>query len=175
MFISLVDILLQLTFVLLIVILFVYKEHDALIVKYETLRKTTADASQCIADKNKCEQELSDIKKQYLQACIPSSKTTAAPSVIFTAYSTRAVIFQGFTGDYFRYIESKNDLSREKKAKNIKPGSTMELSDIEGTFGFIREPDCFHEFSVSSIASLNMVEGGLIRGKIANTFKKLAE
>jgi len=174
-FISLVDILLQLTFVLLIVILFVYKEHDSLIVKYETLRKSTADASQCIADKNKCEQELSDIKKQYLQACIPLSKTAAAPSVKFTAYSTRAVIFQGFTGDYFKYIESKNDLTREKKAKNIKPGLTVELSDIEGTFGFIREPDCFHEFSVSPIASINSVESGQVWGKIASTFRKLAD
>jgi hypothetical protein len=174
-FISLVDILLQLSFVLLIVILFVYKEHDSLLVQYEALRKSTADASQCIAEKNQCEKELSDIKKQYLQACIPLSKTSAAASVRFTAYSTNAVIFQGFTPDYFKYLAGKNDSVREQRAKAVKTNATINLNDIEGTFGFIREVDCYHDFSVAPIASINSVESGEVWRRIASTFRRLTD
>lgn len=173
-FISLVDILLQLVFVLLIVIIFVYKEYDSLKITYETLRKSTEDSSQCIAEKNQCQKELSDIKKQYLQACIPLSKTSAAASVRFTAYSTNAVIFQGFTPDYFKYLATKNDSAREQKARAVKLNSTMDLGDIERTFGFIREDDCYHDFSVAPITSINSVESGEVWRRIASTFKKLS-
>jgi hypothetical protein len=174
-FISLVDILLQLSFVLLIVILFVFKEHETLFVQYENLKKNTMDSSQCIAEKDQCQKELSDIKKQYLQACITLSKTAPAASVKFSAYSTNTVIFQGFTPEYFKYLAGKNDSFREQRAKVLKANSMINLSDIESTFGFIREGDCYHDFSVAPIASINSVESGEVWRRIAGTFRKLAE
>ena len=92
----------------------------------------------------------------------------------FTAYSTNAVIFQGFTPEYFKYLAEKNDSAREVKARAVRPNSTMDLSDIERTFGFIREDDCYHDFSVAPIASINSVESGEVWRRIAGTFKKLS-
>ena len=174
-FISLVDILLQLAFVLLIVIIFVYKEFDTISVQYDTLKKNTADASQCIDKKNQCEKELNDIKRQYLQACIPLSKTNAATSIKFSAYSTNAVIFQEFTSEYYKYLNSKGDSTRAQKARDIKQGTTFELGNIEGTFAFIREGDCYHEFAVSPIRTIDSVEISQVRGRMHGTFRKLAD
>ena len=174
-FISLVDILLQLSFVLLIVILFVFKEHDALYVQYENLKKNTMDASQCIAEKNQCQKELSDIKKQYLQACISLSKTNAATSVKFSAQSTNAVIFQEFTPDYYKYLASRGDSIREQKARQIPQNTVIELGNIERTFAFIREADCYHEFNVAPIRTIDSVEMSQVRGKMSGTFRKLAD
>ena len=174
-FISLVDILLQLVFVLLIVVIFVYNEFETLIVTHNNLKNSTADASQCVAEKDRCEKELSDIKKQYLQACISISKTRAAASVNFAAYSTNAVIFQGFTPDYYKYLSVKGDAPREQRAREIRPNSLIELNNIERTFAFIREGDCYHEFSVAPIPTINSVESSQVWAKISGTFKKLSD
>jgi hypothetical protein len=95
--------------------------------------------------------------------------------VRFTAYSTNAVIFQGFTPEYFKYLAGKNDSFREQRAKVLKTNSMINLGDIESTFGFIREADCYHDFSVAPIASINSVESGEVWRRIAGTFRKLAE
>jgi len=172
-FISLIDILLQLTFVLLIVILFIYKDNESMIFTISSLQEASKDSSSCTAEKDQCKAELLDLKKQYLQACIPASKTFAAPSVKFMAQSTSTVIFQEFTVNYYKYLSEKGDKVREVKARSIKSGTQVNLDDIESMFAFIREGDCFHEFSVASIATINSVEGDRVRSRINQTFKKL--
>lgn len=172
-FISLIDILLQLTFVLLIVVLFVYRENETMLITLNQLRDSTKDIGTCKAEKDQCEAELLDLKKQYLQACIPASRTSAAPSVRFMAQSTSAVIFQEFTPSYYRYLSEKGDKVREAKARAIKSGAQVSLDDMENTFAFIREGDCYHEFTVIPIASINSVESDRVRSRISPTFKKL--
>jgi hypothetical protein len=172
-FISLIDILLQLTFVLLIVILFIYKDNESMIFTISSLQEASKEAGSCTTEKDQCKAELLDLKKQYLQACIPASKTSALPSVKFKAQSTSTVIFEEFTPDYYKYIAAKGDKTREAKARSMKLGSQISLDEVESMFSFIREGDCYHEFTVFPIASINSVESSRVWGRISPTFKKL--
>jgi biopolymer transport protein ExbD len=181
-FISLIDILLQLVFVLLIVVIFLYKEYESLIVTYADLKKASSEKSQCEnqkkqleSQKNQCELILNDLRKQYLQACMTRSKTSPIAAVKFKALTTNSVIFLEFTDEYFNYISEKREEIKLSKAKEMKSGSIIELKDIEKYFGFIRESDCYHEFSIIPIPTINSVESAHVRTKVSETFKRLSE
>ena len=174
-FISLVDILLQFVFILLIVILFVYKAYDTLIVTQDGENKTKEDVAACVREKNKCVKDFIDFKKEHLQACMPKSKTEALKAVIFTAYSTNEVVFKGFTSDFYKYLDEKGDKAREVKASGIKLGTLFNLRDIEMVFSFIREQDCYHEFSIWPIPSINADEYSNMWGRVNNTFRRLSD
>lgn len=189
LFVTLTDILLQFVFVLLIVIFFVYKEYTQLILKTATAtvsrieieklkeenNKLKVEYDSCKSQKKVCELAYADYVRKHLEACIVFSKTSAAQSVIFKASTTNEVIFQQFTDHYFKYLKSNNDIIRENSAKTIMPGTTIQLSDIEKYFSFVREKNCYHEFSVIPISTINSVEAGQVYYKIAAVFKKIID
>lgn len=166
-FISLVDILYQLIFVLLIVVLSVYKDFSTLVTQVGSMDKTILEANQCKNQLNEC-------RKQNLQACIPASKTSTVRSVIFEASASGSIVFKSFSDDYYRYLTNKDDRFREQAARSIKPGVVMSVDDVEKKFSFIRESDCFHDFSLVPLKGMDSIDYSQLAGKIIQTFRKLS-
>ncbi len=166
-FISLVDILYQLIFVLLIVVLSVYKDFSTLVTQVGSMDKTILEANQCKAQLNEC-------RKQNLQACIPASKTSTVRSVIFEANSSGSLVFQGFSDDYYRYLKENDDKLREQAAKSIKPGIVMSVHEVEKKFSFVREDDCFHDFKLTPVKGMDSIEYSQLAGKLIQTFRRLS-
>lgn len=166
-FISLVDILYQLIFVLLIVVLSVYKDFSTLVTQVGSMDKTILEANQCKA-------ELKECRKQNLQACLPASKTSTIRSVIFEANSSGSIVFKSFSDDYYKYLIGKDDKLREQAARSIKPGLIMSVHDVEKKFSFIREDDCFHDFSLIPLKGMDSIDYSQLASKIIQTFRRLS-
>ncbi len=166
-FISLVDILYQLIFVLLIVVLSVYKDFSTLVTQVGNIDKTILEANQCKAQLNEC-------RKQNLQACLPASKTSTVRSIIFEANSSTSLVFVGFSLDYYKYLESNGDKAREKLARSFQPGVVMSVNDLEKNFSFVREDDCFHDFKLIPLRGMDSIDYSQLAGKIIQTFRRLS-
>ena len=179
-FISLIDILLQFIFVLLIVVLFVYRDYDSMVIKLTNSSKCEADKDSCKKDLQRCENQsnqcntkLENYLKDNLQACMAISKTNTAKSINFSQKSTNEVIFENFTESYLRYLSETNQKNKIETAKLIKEGTVIKLDNIEKLFGFVREQYCYHDFYLRPIATLNSVESSIVYGRISSVLKNL--
>ncbi len=61
------------------------------------------------------------------------------------------------------------------RARALILDASVDLDNIEKLFGFIREDDCYHEFTITPIPSINSVESSFVWGRVSATFRKLAD
>ena len=64
--------------------------------------------------------------------------------------SAEEIKFLGFTSDYKNYINKNNDVERIKlvfELENFR-SKILKISNIESSFGFIKEKQCFHSYNL---------------------------
>ena len=157
-FVSLVDILLQLVFVLLIVILYVFNDYQRILVINQNNESCPANLTSCKEIEKKLEdkikeleklatfqqEKIDELNKGNLIACIPASTTSEKTSLTFKAISPSTLAFTGFTTEYLAYIEQQNYRDKLLQAKQIHEGKVFSIKDIEMNFGFVRQKNCYH-------------------------------
>lgn len=79
----------------------------------------------------------------------PSQSTTQA-SMVWEVRSPDEIVFIGFTSQYFDYLRERGDRQRLAQSQPIQEQvpKQFKLSEIEPTFGFIREAGCFHDYRI---------------------------
>jgi hypothetical protein len=79
----------------------------------------------------------------------PSQNTTQS-SMIWEVRSPDEIVFIGFTSQYMDYLRERADLQRLAQSQPIQEQvpKQFKLSEIESTFGFIREAGCFHDYRI---------------------------
>ena len=162
--ISLVDILIQVVFVLFIALIAGYEDPEIRLrnSKFEDAGRELCQTGpsgrdsikKCVEDYAKLKEVngKADTENGKLIACMPRSdrmhtnyafKYTIvkrdSPKIEATIY------FDGFTKEYFDYLNEHKMEESLKSANAIKPGSVISVSELEENFGFIREVDCYHE------------------------------
>ena len=77
------------------------------------------------------------------------SQNSVPPSTEWEIKSPDEIIFNRFTINYLNYLKNKEDRSRLDLASRIQDRAPISFkpSEIEGSFSFIRESNCFHEYS----------------------------
>ena len=155
-FISLVDILLQLLFVLLIVILYVFNDYQRILVINQNNETCSTKLTSCEEKLKELEKVVATQKKEIdefnvgnLIACIPASTTSEKVSLSFNATSQNSLVFTGFSPDYIKYLEERKDNGRQLLAGKIAPGTIFPIESIEKNFGFVRQSNCYHVARVS--------------------------
>lgn len=150
-FVSLVDILLQLLFVLLIVILYVFNDYQRILVINQnneaSSKKLTASEEKLKELEKKVliqKKQIDEFNAGNLIACIPASTTSEKVSLLFNANSQNTLVFAGFSPDYLTYLKEKEDSARQQQAAKIKSGTVFPIESIESNFGFVRQSNCYH-------------------------------
>lgn len=162
--ISLVDILIQVVFVLFIALIAGYEDPEIRLrnSKFEDAGRELCQTGpsgrdsikKCVEDyaKLKAVNGKADNENGKLVACMPQSDGKSThPAFKYTVAKRDSlkidkakIYFHGFTKDYLDYLnEHKMERSR-KLADAIKEGF-ISVSELEKNFGFIREADCYHE------------------------------
>ena len=189
-FVSLIDILLQLSFVLLALVLYVFNDYSRVLILNSDLEKPLAHAKVLEDENEKLKIQNDGFKKRIdelthgnLIACIPATAIRATrekSSLLFKAIDNKTLQFQGFTLEYLNYLDSKNLTQLKNIAENMNKNSkdkNYNVDDIEKNFAFIREPDCYHIASVidGTGGKLSSPEMDKLRGKVSNTVRRLKE
>jgi hypothetical protein len=87
-----------------------------------------------------------------------------APSLNSTQKSTKwelrspqEVVFLGFYSQYLDYLRGRGDSDRLNAAENLNSQVPKILtpSEVESNFGFIREPDCYHDYAIGRTGRYN--------------------
>ena len=111
--------------------------------------------------------------KGNLVACIPKSTTDAYPAAEFRVYSKDVIQFIKFRNEYKDYLTDRHDQARLDKVNAIAENTKFSRGDIEATFGFIRQDDCFHRASfISGTTNMSQLEWVQAISSVASAFKK---
>lgn len=89
-----------------------------------------------------------ELSKGSQLPCLKSQvQNSTIKSTIWEIKNPDEVIFRGFTPQYLDYLREHNDQKRLELVRLLqeKSSSTYRPSEIEATFSFIREPECFHD------------------------------
>jgi hypothetical protein len=87
-------------------------------------------------------------KVYSLWPCIESKDGVRSPWIAkWEINSLTTAKFLGFSDEYFKHLNAKEDTRRMALAKDLESyrGAQMSPSDIETKFAFVREKSCFHE------------------------------
>jgi len=99
-------------------------------------------------DAEEC-RKYSETNLSKLRPCLrPKDRFTIPSTVTFSLSSPSQIEFKGFSPMFLLKLEADNDVVRLEKAKRIAVGFSLAPQQIDGVFGFIREPSCFHKVSV---------------------------
>ena len=92
------------------------------------------------------------LSNQSLFPCLGSVSGNAIPfSTQWELMSLEEIIFKGFTQDYKNYINKNHDVRKISAVSDLEKisGRKYKLDNIESSFGFIREADCFHSYQLT--------------------------
>ena len=92
------------------------------------------------------------LSNQSLFPCLePLSRNAIPYSTKWELVSLEEITFKGFTQDYKNYIIKNNDSRKIAAVSDLeKIGERKyKLDNIESSFGFIREADCFHAYQLT--------------------------
>lgn len=171
-FISLIDILLQLIFVLMIIILTVFNDYEKTRTSFKELVTTNKDVSVLKKKLDQCEVEASKCKGT-LQACIPASNIREKNSVRFRFVDKDTVQFIKFEDAYLDYLKENKD-QRRLSMLNIEPMKKFSLEEFNSTFIFVREPTCYHSYSLEVPDSITEGTAKPIRNHLFSLFRSLS-
>lgn len=193
--ISLVDILIQIVFVLFIALIAGYEDPENRLRKseFEEAGRELCDTGpsgrdsikKCVEDFQKLEEVngKADTENGKLVACMPKSDRMhtnyAFKYTIVKRDSLKidkaTIYFDGFTKEYFDYLNEHKMEKSLKSANAIKPGSVISVSELEENFGFIREADCYHEaLSINNDGEDSRKLATPVRDRVNQVIKKLA-
>lgn len=95
-----------------------------------------------------------DFKKNKgnTMACMPINNKDWYKAVEFHVYGGDEIEFVRFTEEYENYLIRQNDRKRQAQVNEIKKkkGERYTGSELEKTFKFIRQNDCFHQATYRS-------------------------
>jgi hypothetical protein len=76
------------------------------------------------------------------------SQNSTLKSTTWEIKNPEEVVFLGFTPQYFDYLRERKDDRRAELARSLNEKAPLKFrpSEIEATFAFIREPNCFHDY-----------------------------
>lgn len=193
--ISLVDILIQIVFVLFIALIAGYEDPENRLRKseFEEAGRELCDTGpsgrdsikKCVEDFQKLKEVngKADTENGKLIVCMPTSDRMhtnyAFKYTIVKRDSLKidkaTIYFDGFTKEYFDYLNEHKMEKSLKSANAIKLGSVISVSKLEENFGFIREVDCYHE----ALADINVGEerrkhAAPVIATVTKVLKKLA-
>jgi hypothetical protein len=152
--ISFVDILIQAVFLLLVALSVGFTDPLNLlrIKEFEQVGKDLCNKVNK-DDPKECQQVIEpvierEIGKGKLALCLRvDGETRATASARFVVISPNKARFIEFSPRYLDYLKNKGDVDKLNKAVSIPKGSELGIDEIEPSFGFIREPKCFHTIS----------------------------
>jgi hypothetical protein len=152
--ISFVDILIQAVF-LLFVALSVGFTDPLNLLRIKEFEQVGKDLCNKVNkdDPKECQQVIEpvierEIGKGKLALCLRvDGETRATASARFVVISPSKARFIEFSPRYLDYLKSKGEVDRLSKAVSIPRGIELGIDDIESSFGFMREPKCFHNIS----------------------------
>ena len=152
--ISFVDILIQAVF-LLFVALSVGFTDPLNLLRIKEFEQVGKDLCNKVNkdDPKECQQVIEpvierEIGKGKLALCLRvDGETRATASARFVVISPSKARFIEFSPRYLDYLKNKGEVDRLSKAVSIPRGIELGIDDIESSFGFMREPKCFHNIS----------------------------
>ncbi len=89
-----------------------------------------------------------ELSKGSQLPCLKSQlQNSTLKSTIWEIKNPDEVIFRGFTPQYLDYLREHNDQRRLEIARSLQDKTPLSFrpSEIEATFSFIREAECFHD------------------------------
>lgn len=192
--ISLVDILIQIVFVLFIALIAGYEDPEIRLLKSEfeyagrelcqTGPSGRDSIKKCVEDYAKLKEVngKADNENGKLVACMPQSDgihTNLAFNYTIVKRDSpeidkAKIYFDGFTKDYLDYLNEHKMEKSLKSAHAIKRG-IISVLELEENFGFIREADCYHEArSINNDGEDSRKLAAPVRDRVNQVIKKLA-
>ena len=172
-FISLIDILLQLIFVLMIIILTVFNDYEKTrtsLMELQSANKNVVDLKsrldQCEVEAGKC--------RGTLQACIPASNIREKYSIKFKVLDRDTIQFLKFEDAYIDYLKTKGDQRRLSLVSSIEPMKIFSFDEFDKSFIFVREPYCYHQPSIEVLDTMTEALSRPPKTRIWNLFRSLS-
>lgn len=135
--------------------------------------KYESSVDECI---KKYKNDAEAMGKGHLIACIPNTNNVGAqPSVSFYIHSSDKVELIEFKKSYVDYLTENKDNARLEKVNSIKVRTIYSKAQIEPTFSFVRQPNCYHTTTIASPDALTVGEKKPIANIIYSTFNSLAK